>query len=177
LLFAPFVRSMWGICAWWKVGLMRPEERLGSLLAKKGLTLSVAESCTGGLLGARITDVPGSSATFRGGVIAYQNEVKERLLRVPTRLLEGGGVSEGVARAMARGCRELLSTDVGVSITGIAGPGGGTRETPVGLVFVAVDSAWGDRSERIAGSGDRAANREEAVRLALEMAIALVEER
>jgi len=150
---------------------MRPEERLGELLVKKGWTVSVAESCTGGLLAARITDVAGSSRYFRGGVVTYQNEAKERLLGVPARAVERGGVSEEIARAMAQGCRERLQTDIALGITGIAGPGGGTRKTPVGTVYVAIDSPGETRCERFSFSGDRASNREQAVQAALKMAI------
>ena len=104
---------------------MRLEEQLGKRLQENGLTISVAESCTGGLLASRITDVAGASAYFLGGVIAYQNEVKKRLLAVPSEVLaDTGAVSEEVALAMARGCRELFGSDIGVSITGIAGPTG-----------------------------------------------------
>jgi len=150
---------------------MRLEETLGGLLVKRGWTISVAESCTGGLLAARITDVAGSSGYFKGGVIAYHNELKERLLGVPARAVEENGVSEEVARAMAQGCRERLRTDIGLGITGIAGPGGGTRETPVGTIFVAIATSGDTRCERLSFLGDRASNREQAVQAALKMAI------
>ncbi len=150
---------------------MRLEETLGELLVKKGWTISVAESCTSGLLAARITDVAGSSRYFKGGVVAYQNELKERLLGVPARAVEEGGVSEEVARAMAQGCRERLRTDIALGITGIAGPGGGTRQTPVGTIFVAIATPGETRCERFSFSGGRASNREKAVQAALKMAI------
>ena len=153
---------------------MRPEERLGELLAERGWTIAVAESCTSGLLAARITEVPGSSSYFRGGVVAYHNGVKAGLLGVSERILEHGGVGEEVTRAMARGCRQRLETDLAVGITGIAGPGGGTPETPVGTVYVAVESDRDLRCERFLFSGDRAANREQAVQAALRMAIEAV---
>ncbi len=101
--------------------------------------LAVAESCTGGLLGARITAIPGSSDVFRGGVIAYANDVKTRQLGVEPELLERvGAVSEEVARAMALGVRRTLDADIGIGITGVAGPEGGSEEKPVGLVWIAV---------------------------------------
>lgn len=113
---------------------------MGRLLEGRGLSLSVAESCTGGMIAARITDVPGSSAYFTGGVVAYDNRVKENVLAVPAGELEKhGAVSEEVARSMASGVRKLLKTDIGLAVTGIAGPGGGTTGKPVGLVYAALD--------------------------------------
>jgi nicotinamide-nucleotide amidase len=107
---------------------------------RAGLHIVVAESCTGGLLAARLTSVSGSSAVFLGGVIAYDNAVKVNQLGVDAGLLErAGAVSEDVARAMASGARSLLGAEIGVGITGIAGPDGGTPEKPVGLVWIAVD--------------------------------------
>jgi nicotinamide-nucleotide amidase len=118
------------------------EAVVGRLLGERGKTLAVAESCTGGLLGERITSVPGASAWFRGGVMAYANEAKVDLLGVPEALLEEhGAVSAAVAEAMASGVRERLGADFGVSTTGISGPTGGSEEKPVGLVFVAVAEA------------------------------------
>ena len=154
---------------------MRPEERLGELLLKKGLTISVAESCTGGLLAARITDVPGASSYFRGGFVAYQNLAKRRLVRVRRRTLERGGVSEEVTQALAIGCRRRLGTDLALGVTGMAGPGGGTQEIPVGTIFVAVDSSRGTRCKQFLFAGDRAANREQAVQAALRIAIEAIE--
>ena len=108
-----------------------------SLLRERGLTLATAESCTGGLVSARLTDVPGSSAVFVGGVVAYSNDVKAAQLGVPEAVLrEHGAVSAETAAEMARGARERLGADVAVSVTGVAGPDGGTEEKPVGLVFL-----------------------------------------
>ncbi|HRZ87531.1 MAG TPA: nicotinamide-nucleotide amidohydrolase family protein [bacterium] len=109
------------------------------LFVKKRLTLAVAESCTGGLIASLLTDVPGSSGYFAGGVIAYANAVKEELLGVrPATLRASGAVSERTAREMADGARRLCSANVAVAVTGIAGPGGGTPRKPVGLVYVAL---------------------------------------
>jgi nicotinamide-nucleotide amidase len=114
-------------------------ETVGRLLRQRGQLLAVAESCTGGLLGARLTALPGSSRFFVGGVIAYANAVKERVLGVPAPVLEReGAVSAAVAALMAEGVARVLRTDVAVAVTGIAGPEGGSADKPVGLVFGAV---------------------------------------
>ena len=121
-------------------------EALGRALTTRGLTLAAAESCTGGLVGHELTQVPGSSAYFRGSVVAYDNAVKASLLGVDAALLAAkGAVSEEVARAMARGARAALGADVAVATTGIAGPSGGTPDKPVGLVHFAVATARGER--------------------------------
>ncbi len=134
-----------------------------------GYKLAVAESCTGGLLGERLTNIPGSSDVFLGGVIAYHNDVKLDLLGVRTEdLVEYGAVSEQVALQMASGVREKLGADVGVSVTGIAGPGGGTAEKPVGLVWIAVHAS-GVKARRFHVGGDRAEIRQRAAQAALEM--------
>ncbi|MDQ3864913.1 MAG: competence/damage-inducible protein A [Actinomycetota bacterium] len=115
---------------------------VGRLLGERGATLTLAESCTGGLLAKRLTDVPGSSAYFKEGLVTYSNESKERLLGVPHALMmDYGAVSEPVARAMAQGARRVSGTDYGLSVTGVAGPDGGTKEKPVGLVFVEISDA------------------------------------
>jgi nicotinamide-nucleotide amidase len=112
------------------------EELVGRLLRDRGLTLAVAESCTGGLIGHRVTNVSGSSDYFLGGIVSYSNEAKMDLLRVPPEVLAAvGAVSADTARAMARGVREVFHADVGLSVTGIAGPTGGTPEKPVGTVY------------------------------------------
>lgn len=135
-----------------------------------GLTLASAESCTGGLVGARLTDAPGSSDVYAGGVVTYSNDVKERLLGVsPELLAEHGAVSAETAQAMAHGARERLRADVAVAVTGVAGPGGGTPEKPVGLVFVCVESSGGDATERFHLSGDRETVRARATALSLHM--------
>ena len=143
---------------------------VGELLRQKQLTLAVAESCTGGLLGAHITDVPGSSDYFEGGVIAYSYEAKMRILGVPPRTLEQhGAVSPETVICMARGVRQLTQSDVGLAITGIAGPTGATPEKPVGLVCIALSSARGEDCQEYRWSGNRPQNRKWSVRAALEM--------
>jgi nicotinamide-nucleotide amidase len=134
-----------------------------------GLRLAVAESCTGGLVGERLTNIPGSSDVFLGGVIAYHNDVKRNLLGVRSEDIDRyGAVSEAVALQMASGVREKLGADVGVSVTGIAGPGGGTTEKPVGLVWVAVHGSE-VKARRFHVGGDRAEIRQRAAQAALEM--------
>ena len=124
---------------------MRLEKLIGDLLRKKGWTLSIAESCTGGLVCDRITDVPGSSDYFMGGMVTYSNESKEKHLGVPlAEIKRHGAVSPQVAKKMAQGVRKTFNTTFGVSTTGVAGPTGGTREKPVGLVFIGL--AKGKRS-------------------------------
>ena len=126
------------------------EGAVARLLEKRGATLALAESCTGGLLAKRLTDMPGSSAYFTEGLITYSNEAKERLLGVPhDLLLEHGAVSDPVARAMAEGARKTSGADYGLSVTGVAGPDGGTEEKPVGLVFVGISAAEGTSAEKL----------------------------
>lgn len=141
---------------------------LNELCARK-LTLAVAESCTGGMLGERITAVPGSSDAFLGGVIAYHNDVKMEALGISAEdLKQHGAVSEQVALGMASAVRARLGADVGVAVTGIAGPGGGTPEKPVGLVWIAVHGT-GAKARRFHLIGDRAEIRQRAAQAALEM--------
>jgi len=152
---------------------MTLEEQLGEKLRERKITIAVAESCTGGLLGSRITDVPGSSEYFLGGVIAYQNEVKESLLHVPQDVIAShGAVSAQTVEAMASGCRELFKCDIAVSITGIAGPGGGSAEKPVGLTYIGLTTASGVISRRFQWDGSRIQNKESSVRAAMEMILA-----
>lgn len=126
------------------------ESAVGRLLTEEGATLALAESCTGGLLAKRLTDGAGSSAYFIEGLVTYSNGAKERLLEVPHEMLvEHGAVSEPVARAMAEGVREAAGADYGLSVTGVAGPDGGTEEKPVGLVFVGLSDANGTVAERL----------------------------
>jgi nicotinamide-nucleotide amidase len=149
----------------------RVDERVGAALLARGETLAVAESCTGGLLGARLTARAGASAWFRGGVIAYDNEVKRGLLGVPEEVLvRHGAVSAECARAMAEGARRAVGADWALSVTGVAGPGGGTPEKPVGLVYLGLAAprgAGGVREERMRGDRERIRERSVAVSLHL----------
>jgi nicotinamide-nucleotide amidase len=123
------------------------EEVVGRQLSTHGLMLSVAESCTGGLIGHRLTQVPGSSAYFDRGVISYSNQAKHDVLGVPLSLLrQYGAVSHQVAAAMAKGVRLKSHADIGLSVTGIAGPGGGTEHKPVGLVYIGLNAKSARRS-------------------------------
>ncbi len=118
---------------------MRLEEKIAQLLTENKKTLAVAESCTGGLLGHRVTNIPGSSEFFQLGLITYSNESKRQLLKIPSRILSRkGAVSEEVAVLMATRIRKLAQTDFGIGITGIAGPTGGTLKKPVGFTYIAV---------------------------------------
>jgi PncC family amidohydrolase len=154
------------------------EEIIGRLLTEQGLTIAVAESCTGGLIAHRLTNVPGSSVYFMGGVVAYSNEVKERVLGVSHETLSvHGAVSEECAWEMARGVRCLLGTDVAISATGIAGPTGGTPQKPVGLVYVALVAQDLERCERHLWRGDRLENKRRTSEAALEMLRRYLEER
>jgi nicotinamide-nucleotide amidase len=149
------------------------ESSVGRLLRERGVTLATAESCTGGLISKRLTDVAGSSEYFGEGFVTYSNESKERLLGVPKETLtEHGAVSDPVARAMAEGARKLAGADYGLSVTGVAGPGGGTAEKPVGLVFVGVADADGTHAERVdltAWARSRASIRERSANRALDL--------
>lgn len=143
---------------------------LGNLLRARGATLAVAESCTGGLLGGRISEQPGCSAYFHGGIIAYDNTIKKRLLDVPESLINRfGAVSPAVARAMAAGVRQRFQTTYGLSVTGIAGPGGGTPNKPVGTVWLGFAADDGAKAVQPDLSGaDRHTIREQAVDRAIE---------
>ena len=141
------------------------------------LSVASAESCTGGLLGAAITALPGSSRYMRGGVVAYANDVKTELLQVPAELIEiHGAVSEAVALAMASGVRRRLRADIGLGITGVAGPGAEDTDKPVGLIWVAVAGPEGRRrAVRLLGDHGREANRGAAVRAALRLCVEAAE--
>ena len=148
----------------------RMEEVVGLRLSVSGYTLAVAESCTGGLIAQRLTDVPGSSKYFIEGVVAYSNEAKTKTLGVdPVLLLEHGAVSAQVAEAMAEGIRRRAGTDFGLSVTGIAGPSGGTEEKPVGLVFIALASEALTEHRKFKLPGDRQLIRWRASQAALDL--------
>lgn len=132
------------------------EEVVGKLLADRGETIAVAESCTGGLIGMRLTEVPGSSDYFMEGAVTYSNTAKIRTLNVPAETLEAyGAVSAETAEAMAKGMRERASTDYAIAVTGVAGPGGGSEEKPVGTVFIGYADAGRTKSIRMTLPGDR----------------------
>jgi PncC family amidohydrolase len=144
--------------------------RLGARCVTRGLTVATAESCTGGLVAHLITEVPGSSAYLRGGIVAYADDVKRAALGVPPEVLAAhGAVSAQVALAMADGVRHALGTDLGVAVTGIAGPDGGSDAKPVGLVYVAVAGLGSPVVRRFLWQGDRTANKRSSAEAALEM--------
>lgn len=149
----------------------RPVAEIVLALARaRGWTLATAESCTGGMVGARLTDVAGSSDVFVGGVVAYANEVKSALLDVPDDVLERyGAVSAETAEAMTAGARRALGADVAVSVTGVAGPGGGTPDKPVGLVFLHAQTPEGGEGVRLELPGDRARIRSRATAIVLHL--------
>jgi nicotinamide-nucleotide amidase len=144
---------------------------VGRLLTKQGLTVAVAESCTGGLIGHRLTQVPGSSAYVDRGVICYSNRAKQEMLGVPADLIVNyGAVSKEVAASMAKGVRERAGVSVGVSVTGIAGPGGGTATKPVGLVYVGLDGEAGDSiTKEFRFHGDRHVIKQRSSQAALDV--------
>ena len=153
----------------------RLEKQIGKALLRKGWHLAVAESCSGGLLSHRITNIPGSSRYFNGGVTAYSNRVKSDLLGIKPSLLKSrGAVSAEVALAMARGARRALKAEVGIGITGIAGPGGGSPQKPVGLVFAAVVTPEGEKVRTFHFSGTRLQIKRQAARAALELLIEFI---
>ena len=148
------------------------EVRVGRLLERRGWQLAVAESCTGGLIGHLITNVPGSSDYFRGGIIAYSNAAKQTLLGVSSgTLAKFGAVSQESALEMARGVRRALAADVGLSVTGIAGPGGGGLEKPVGTVWIGLNGPGSEAAWHFVFDGDRLTIKEQAAEKALELLV------
>jgi nicotinamide-nucleotide amidase len=148
------------------------DEQVAELLRSAGLRIATAESCTGGLLAARLTDLPGSSDYFQGAIVAYADEVKVARAGVERELIERhGAVSAEVAQALAAGARELLVADVGVGVTGVAGPGGGSEEKPVGLVWLSVQRGEGHEpmTRSVQMPGGRADVRERATTVAMHM--------
>ena len=165
---------------------MNPDHELSTLvgdgLRKRGFKLVTAESCTGGLIGDWITDVPGSSDFYLGGVVAYSYEAKMRLLGVPAGLLaQYGAVSEETVKEMARGARALLAAEfppqqiVSVSVSGIAGPGGGLPGKPVGLAWIGLDGPGLLRAYRFVWPGDRQENKQSSAREALRLLLAYLQ--
>lgn len=146
--------------------------KVAGLLGDSGLTLAVAESCSGGLISKRITDIPGSSGYFILGVVTYSNSSKERVLGVPKELIaKRGAVSSEVARAMAEGVRTLSGSDIALATTGIAGPEGGTAEKPVGTVYIAIASAEGCEVFRHRFDGNRERVREATAEAAIQLVL------
>jgi nicotinamide-nucleotide amidase len=146
------------------------DAQVAALLRDRGLAIGTAESCTGGLLAGRLTDLPGSSAYVAGGVVAYSNAAKTALLGVPAALIERhGAVSPQVALAMAEGALQRFGANVGCGITGVAGPGGGTEAKPVGYVCVCVSAPSGVRARDVVLPGDRTEVRERSVALAMHL--------
>ena len=144
------------------------EARLGEKLRKRKMSLALAESCTGGLIGHRITQIPGASDYFLGGIVAYSNRAKEQILGVQAKTLEAhGAVSEATAIEMAQGARRLFSSDLGLSVTGIAGPSSDSSEKPIGLTWIAVSTAKGAWSQSHRWGGDRTTNKEQSASAAL----------
>jgi len=154
----------------------RLEEVIGEILRERKLTIATAESCTGGLLSHRITNVPGSSKYFLGGVVAYSYDAKEHILHVRHNTLYGfGAVSKETAIEMARGVRHLFDSDIGIGITGIAGPGGGTPEKPVGLVYISLSVPGHTWYREHRWKGSRLENKEQSAEAALQMVLDYLE--
>ena len=144
--------------------------RVAGLLRGSGCTLAVAESCSGGLLAKRLTDIPGSSEYFLLGVVTYANSAKEKVLNVPKELIDQhGAVSSEVALAMAAGVRTLSGSHIAIATTGIAGPAGGTPEKPVGTVYIAIVSPSGSEAVRYCFAGSRETIREATAEASLQL--------
>jgi PncC family amidohydrolase len=156
----------------WRMSEKTLEVLAGELLRQRGLRLAVAESCTGGLVGHLLTNIAGSSTYYLGSVTAYAYEAKVRLLDVRWETLEQhGAVSPETAIEMARGVRTALAADVGLAVTGIAGPGGGTPEKPVGLTWVGLSSPWDEFARQFIWHGDRIENKEKSAQAALQILV------
>jgi PncC family amidohydrolase len=152
------------------------EHQIGRLLRERGLKLSLAESCTGGLLGDRITNLPGSSEYFWGSLVTYAYEAKVAVLNVSWDTLNSkGAVSRETVLEMARGARAVLSTDIAVSVSGIAGPGGGTSDKPVGTTWICLAAADGEWTRHFQFEGDRLQNKASAADAALKLLLDYLE--
>lgn len=157
------------------MGVMNLPEKIARLLIANAKTLSTAESCSGGLLSHRLTNIPGSSRFFKAGVIVYANEAKQELLNIPrTTLKKYGAVSAPTAQAMAINARKTLKTDFSVSITGIAGPRGATKTKPVGLVFIAASSKDKILCQKFLFKGNRLAIKTKASSAALRLLLRII---
>ena len=158
------------------ISLASLASRLQAAAIARSVSVATAESCTGGLVGHSITEVPGSSGYFRGTVVSYADDLKVRLLGVPEAILERhGAVSAQVAVAMAEGARTVLGATYAVAVTGVAGPQGGTAAKPVGRTYVAAVGPQGHEVRRHTWSGARASNKQDSARSALELLIELIE--
>ncbi len=154
-----------------------PEQVVVAIFRERKLKLALAESCTGGMISARLTSVPGASDIFNGSIVCYANEVKRDLLGVPQGILETeGAVSASCARAMAEGARRALKSDIAVSVTGIAGPGGGTPSKPVGCVFIGIATEKKVSAEEYHFSGDRERIRKQAADAAIRIALKIAKQ-
>ncbi len=152
------------------------EINIGKLLRKRGLSLAVAESCTGGLIADRITNIPGSSEYFTGGVVAYAYEAKVALIHVSwDTLRKYGAVSRETVIEMARGVRTALGADIGLSVSGIAGPGGGLPDKPVGATWIGLSANDGDWARTFTWDGDRRQNKEYSAQAALQFVLDYLE--
>lgn len=155
---------------------MSPEERLKDVLEKKSLKIALAESCTGGLIANRITDVPGASDYFEAGVVSYSNKAKELLLGVPADIIVlKGAVSAETAQMMAQGIRKVAGVDIGLSVTGIAGPGGAVPGKPIGTVFIAIATRQNVFVSKYQFHGDRRQIKEQTADEALKLLIDCIE--
>jgi len=144
--------------------------KVSNLLKEKKLTIAIAESCTGGLIAHALTNISGSSNYFDRGIVSYSNRAKEELLDVPKNLIiKHGAVSEQVAKAMSEGVKTKSQVDIGLSTTGVAGPTGGTKEKPVGLVYIAISTSKFTEVKRFQFSGNRIQNKERTCNAALSL--------
>lgn len=159
------------------MNLLPLSQHVGEALLAQGLTISTAESCTGGLILSTLTDISGSSAYVIGGVVTYSNEAKMKMVKVnESTLIDHGAVSEPTAREMAIGARNLFQTDYALSVTGIAGPGGGSDEKPVGLTYIGLANKAGMVAvQRHVWEGDRIANKQASVHAALTLLLTMID--
>ena len=154
---------------------MRLEKKIAEILLRQKQTLATAESCTGGLLAHTLTNIPGSSGFFLLGVVAYSNAAKTEILKVPVSLIKKyGAVSGPVAKHMAVGARKIFNTDYGIGITGIAGPGGGTKRKPVGLTYIAVSNPRKTLVQKFYFKRTRMGNKQQAARASLRILLQML---